>query len=232
VKRLLLLLVLLPVLLAGPAGAAPRPGFRWPLAGTPVVERGFDPPTSAYGAGHRGVDLRAAAGEPVLAAGPGRVTYAGLLAGRGVVTVTHDGGLRTTYEPVTATVRVGQAVAAGAVLGRLAAGHASCRPGVPCLHWGLLRGATYLDPLSLLSAGPVRLLPLGPAAAPVALPVARGAAQRKGNGPARAAGAATAAGALLLGIRLLRPGPAAPPGHLGPPPPVDLGGERRRRRAA
>ena len=29
-----------------------------------------------------------------------------------------------------------------------------------CLHWGWLRGETYLDPLGLVGAGPVRLLPL------------------------------------------------------------------------
>jgi hypothetical protein len=28
-----------------------------------------------------------------------------------------------------------------------------------CLHWGLLRGATYLNPLTLVGAGPIRLLP-------------------------------------------------------------------------
>ena len=42
-----------------------------------------------------------APGAPVRAAGAGRVSYAGLLAGRGVLVVVH-GALRTTYEPVTA----------------------------------------------------------------------------------------------------------------------------------
>jgi murein DD-endopeptidase MepM/ murein hydrolase activator NlpD len=103
----------------------------------------------------------------VLAAGAGQVSYAGLLAGRGVVVVQH-GELRTTYEPVTAEVGVGQQVAADEPLGRLDAGHAGC-PVVACLHWGLRRGEQYLDPLSLVGAGPVRLLPvLEQAAAPAA----------------------------------------------------------------
>ena len=212
--RRLVLLVLL--LLAIPAAAAPRPGFGWPLAGSPVVDRGFDPPRTAYGAGHRGVDLRAVVGQPVLAAGAGRVSYAGLLAGRGVVTVTHTGGLRTTYEPVTAVVHVGQVVTRGAVLGHLGTGHASCRAGTHCLHWGLLRGDTYLDPLSLLVATRVRLLPLGgTAAVPLGgttavpprlrstpLAVARPEPSRGWSGPARSAGAGTT-GVLLLGIGLL-----------------------------
>ena len=55
--------------------------------------------------------------------------------------------------------RRGAAVSRGRVLGRLLGGHAGC-PWPACLHWGLRRGETYLDPLSLLRRGPVRLLPL------------------------------------------------------------------------
>lgn len=135
---------------AGPAGAGRAP----------EVTRGFEPPVGPYEPGHRGVDLAAAPGTPVLAAGPGVVGYAGMLAGRGVVTVVHPGGLRTTYEPVRAGVRPGQHVSAGTVLGTLEPGHPGC-PRRACLHWGLLRGHTYLDPLSLLRHGPMRLLPLG-----------------------------------------------------------------------
>jgi hypothetical protein len=49
-------------------------------------------------------------------------------------------------------------VAAGAVLGVVVGRHLGCV--ASCLHWGARRGATYIDPLSLLSVGPVRLLPL------------------------------------------------------------------------
>lgn len=147
---------------ATPRGAAPATTWAWPLTGTPVVDRPFEPPRTTYGAGHRGVDLRAPAGAAVRAAGAGRVTYVGVLAGRGVVTVTHVGGLRTTYEPVAASVGLGEAVSMGARLGTVTTGHASCRLGTTCLHWGLLRGAAYLDPLSLLGQTRIRLLPLGP----------------------------------------------------------------------
>jgi murein DD-endopeptidase MepM/ murein hydrolase activator NlpD len=222
-RRLVLLLVLL---LAVPAAAAPRPGFGWPLPGAPTVDRGFQPPASAWGAGHRGVDLRGEPGETVLAAGPGRVTYAGLLAGRGVVAVIHSGGLRTTYEPVTALVRVGQVVARGTPLGTLGSGHASCRAGTTCLHWGLLRGDTYLDPLGLLVDQQVRLLPLGTPASPV--PALQAAGGHAGAG--RPVGTLAAAGSLVVGLTLLarrrRPDPQPPPR------PVDLRAERARRRAA
>jgi hypothetical protein len=156
-----LLLALAWVVVGGtaPAGASDAGPWVRPVDGP--VARWFEPPRTRYGAGHRGVDLSAAPGTPVLAAGAGRVSYAGLLAGRGVVVVVH-GELRTTYEPLTASVRVGQLVTAGAVLGRLSTfGH--CPAG--CLHWGLLRAAVYLDPLQLLRRGPSRLLPVPPSAA-------------------------------------------------------------------
>ncbi|MDQ7993149.1 MAG: peptidoglycan DD-metalloendopeptidase family protein, partial [Propionicimonas sp.] len=108
------------------------------------VARGFDPPRLPWLRGHRGVDLRASPGTPVRAAASGRVGFAGVVAGKPVVTVVH-GALRTTYEPVRALVRAGQVVAAGEVIGRLVAGH-GCGAD-QCLHWGLRRGDTYLDPL-------------------------------------------------------------------------------------
>jgi murein DD-endopeptidase MepM/ murein hydrolase activator NlpD len=136
-----------------------RPGrFGWPLAPPHAVVRPFQPPATQYGPGHRGVDLGGQPGEPVLAAGDGVVVFAGPLAGRGVVSIDHGGGLRTTYEPLTVLVSAGQPVERGTVIGQLASGHEGCAAPA-CLHWGAHRGREYLDPLGLLSAGHVRLLP-------------------------------------------------------------------------
>ena len=149
--------LLLAAALALPASTADPVGV-WPLQPEPEVVHAFDPPDSPYGAGHRGVDLLGTVGQPVLAALPGAVTYAGSLAGRGVVVVDH-GATRTTYEPVAATVAVGTPVAAGATIGTLELAGSHCFPRA-CLHWGWIEGETYLDPLRLVGAGPVRLLPL------------------------------------------------------------------------
>ncbi len=130
----------------------------WPLAPRPEVVDEFNPPIEQWGAGHRGVDLLGHPGQAVLAAESGEVVFAGMLAGRGVVVVSH-GTTRTTYEPVTAAVRRGDAVRAGQRLGSLEAFGSHCWPRT-CLHWGLLRGEVYLDPLTMVGAGPVRLLPL------------------------------------------------------------------------
>ncbi|MDT0491264.1 M23 family metallopeptidase [Streptomyces griseus] len=139
----------------------------WPLAGRPAVLRGWEPPAGPYGPGHRGVDLAARPGDVVRAAATGRVSFAGRVAGRGVISVELAGSgappLRTTYEPVRALVRKGDLVVAGGPVGLLEAGPFHCAEG--CLHWGLRRAKSYLDPLSLLPPhllrrGPSRLLPV------------------------------------------------------------------------
>ena len=111
----------------------------------------FRPPRVRWGAGHRGVDLAAAVGTQIRAAGAGTVVYAGTLAGRGVVWIQHSPSLRTTYEPVGPTVVAGDSVGAGTLIGALQGGHLSCLP-ASCLHWGARAGPDdYLDPMLLLT---------------------------------------------------------------------------------
>jgi murein DD-endopeptidase MepM/ murein hydrolase activator NlpD len=145
-------------------GPAPARAGVWPLLPRPAIASRFDPPASRWGAGHRGVDLAGSAGQSVRTSLGGTVTFAATLAGRGVVVVDH-GAVRTTYEPVSASVRVGQQVGRGARIGILQRASSHCFPQA-CLHWGLLQGETYLDPLSLVGAGPIRLLPLDGAPGP------------------------------------------------------------------
>lgn len=140
-------------------GPGPAPVYRWPLAGPPLVTRPFQPPPHPWLPGHRGVDLAAAPGATVFAAGKGVVAFAGVVAGVGVVSLDHPDGLRTTYEPVAGSVRIGQSIALGQPIGAVLAGHPGC-PAAACLHWGLRRDHDYLDPLMLLRMGRVRLLPL------------------------------------------------------------------------
>jgi murein DD-endopeptidase MepM/ murein hydrolase activator NlpD len=109
------------------------------------------------------VDLPGRPGQQVYAAGAATVVFAGMLAGRPVVSLAHPGGLHTSYEPVRAAVRAGQQVSAQTVLGELLAGHNGC-PAAACLHWGAMWGpasaAQYVDPLGLLRSTRVRLKPL------------------------------------------------------------------------
>lgn len=141
---------------ATPVTAAPST-WRWPLNGSPRILRRFAPPPEPWLTGHRGIDLAAPATTPVLAAGQGTIGYTGSVAGRGVVTVDHPGGLRTTYLPVTAAVRQGDPVSPGDHLGTVEPGFPHCPES--CLHWGLRRATAYLDPLLLLGHARIRLLP-------------------------------------------------------------------------
>lgn len=221
---------------APPASALDR-DRSWPVGPPrPVVLRGWEPPDSAYGPGHRGVDLPAPPGTLVRAAAPGRVSFAGRVAGRGVLSLTLTGTgeppLRTTYEPVRPLLPEGAEVSAGQVVATIEPGPSHCAAG--CLHWGLLRGAEYLDPLSLLPPwllrrSPSRLLPVfgvppleasvAPVAARVAAPVLAGAS-----------GTALHAALLLItvalthrGLRRTReagqPGPPGRRGSCGEPGP-------------
>lgn len=130
----------------------------WPLDPRPDVVSGFDPPTAPWLPGHRGVDLLGQAGQSVRTSLAGTVSFAGPLAGRGVVVVDH-GATRTTYEPVSASVGIGELVSRGEVIGTLQRASSHCFPRA-CLHWGLRRGDDYLNPLTLVGAGPIRLLSL------------------------------------------------------------------------
>jgi murein DD-endopeptidase MepM/ murein hydrolase activator NlpD len=151
---------------AAPAGSSASWG--WPVIG-PVV-RGFDPPETPFGAGHRGIDVAAPVGTTVLAPESGVVAFAGRVGGELFVTLDHGGGLTSTYSWLSATlVRVGDAVGVGTPIALSGRGH----PGstVPHLHFGVRQDDVYLDPLAFL--GPlsvssfIRLAPLSasPAAA-------------------------------------------------------------------
>lgn len=158
-RRLIPLLVALLVAGAGPSVADVEPQGVWPLRPQPDVVRGFDPPDVSWGSGHRGVDLRGSVGQAVRTALAGRVSFVGVIAGVPMVVVDH-GGTRTTYQPVAADVSVGDDVVAGDAIGTLRWFGTHCLPAA-CLHWGLIEGDRYLDPLSIVGGPrPVRLLPL------------------------------------------------------------------------
>lgn len=140
----------------GAMSSAPR--WVWPSDAPQTVVHPFAPPSTRWGSGHRGVDLAAVVGGSIRAPADGQVAFSGMVAGRPVVVIAHPGGLRSTFEPVSATVSVGALVRQGEVIGLLSAQPGHCAP-ASCLHWGVLRGEVYLDPLSLIS-GRVVLLPV------------------------------------------------------------------------
>ncbi|HEY7659754.1 MAG TPA: M23 family metallopeptidase [Actinomycetota bacterium] len=137
--------------------------WAWPVHG-PVI-RGFDPPDTPFGAGHRGIDVAVPLGTPVTAPAPGTVSFAGPVGGHLFVTIDHGGGLESTYSWLgTVLVRRGDAVAAGAIVASTGNGH----PGssVPHLHLGVRLDDVYVDPFGVLGPlGVQELIRLAPLAA-------------------------------------------------------------------
>lgn len=137
--------------------SAPRPV--WPVD-PPAVVAAYAPPAHIGAPGHRGMDVGASTGQTVRSVTSGQVGFAGVIAGKPVITVRMTDGRRVTYEPVVSTLTSGAAVATGDVLGSVADSGGHCGGAAGCLHVGLLRGDEYLDPMTLFRR-PAVLKPLG-----------------------------------------------------------------------
>ncbi|MGQ9625978.1 MAG: LysM peptidoglycan-binding domain-containing protein [Anaerolineae bacterium] len=98
---------------------------------------------------HTGVDLRAGAGAPVLAAAPGQVAFAGKLDIRGnTVILNHGRGAYSLYSHLAEImVEEGQEVEKGALLGTV--GDTGRAVG-PHLHWEVRVGGICVEPLQWL----------------------------------------------------------------------------------
>ena len=130
-----------------------------PPPSSPFVRPVPGDPTSEFGtrrifngeprAAHPGIDLHAATGTPVLAAGPGKVALAeNLYYSGGTVIVDHGGGLFTIYAHLSkietkagAMVKPGEELAKSGATGRVTGPH---------LHWGARVGESIFDPRALL----------------------------------------------------------------------------------
>jgi hypothetical protein len=131
------------------------PSYRLPVDG--AVVRPFEPPSTLYGPGHRGVDLDAAPGTSVRAAERGRVRHAGQVAGVLWISIDHEDGVRTSYGPLAGLrVAAGEDVDRGQVIASVASGdHGD--PGVDRgLHLGARRDGEYIDPMRLPGLGAAR----------------------------------------------------------------------------
>lgn len=151
------------LLLGGTAHAATAPSVPPDLAGAgwvwPVrefrIDRPFVAPAHDYGPGHRGIDVRPLAAADVRAPAAGIVAFSGQVAGRGILTIDHGGGLVTTLEPIASELVAGTAVARAAPVGTVAlGGHAA--PGV--LHFGVRLEGEYINPMLLLGGVPRAVL--------------------------------------------------------------------------
>ena len=101
-------------------------------------------PTTGEWSMHKGVDLPAAKGTPIYASRSGKVTVATYHATAGnYVTINHGDGYSSTYMHMTHyTVKLGQQVEAGQVIGYVGS---TGRSTGPHLHFGIIHNGTYVD---------------------------------------------------------------------------------------
>jgi len=122
-------------------------GFAWPAKGR--ISGVFGSQRILNGeprAPHLGTDIAAPAGTPVAAPAPGVVTLAeaDLYYTGGTIIIDHGHGVTSVYAHLSAvTVRAGEAVARGGIIGAIGA---TGRASGPHLHWGLNWFGTPLDP--------------------------------------------------------------------------------------
>jgi len=117
-----------------------------------AILRHFEPPPTPYAAGHRGIDMAAPIGTPVLASNDGVVAFAGPVGGQLFVSIDHADGIRTTYSFLSAVwVKKGAKVSRGQRVGASGSGDGSSPQ--PHLHFGARVGSNYIDPEPFLLDG-------------------------------------------------------------------------------
>jgi len=128
----------------GGAPAVGRGGWIWPAKGP--ITSGFG---VRWGRMHKGIDIGAPTGAPILAARPGTVSYAGAMSGYGnVVIVDHLGGLSTLYAHQSAiAVRKGEQVGQGERIGSVGC---TGRCTGPHLHFEIRVNGAARNPTSFL----------------------------------------------------------------------------------
>jgi murein DD-endopeptidase MepM/ murein hydrolase activator NlpD len=156
-------------------------GWTWPVRGD-VLTR-YANAGEPYAAGqHRGIDVGAPIGTPVVAAAGGTVRFSGIAGSSGLTVSirTADARFDTSYLHLTsAMVRPGQSVGTGERIGTVGISGRGSSP-APHLHFGVRIAGTrraYRDPLDLLPARP------GFRDAPRGVPVAVRIPERVGPAP-------------------------------------------------
>jgi hypothetical protein len=109
-------------------------------------------PMTEYRAGHRGIDLPAIIGDPVLSPATGEISFVGKVGYRNVVSVKFGSSLTASIEPVCSEMLEGTPVTIGEDIGFL------CEPDPEyvwhcietCMHFGTRSEAGYFSPLTLI----------------------------------------------------------------------------------
>ncbi len=126
------------------------PQFIWPCPSSHNVTSPFgdrNSPTAGASSNHKGIDIGASSGSPILAAASGTVTVSTYSKSAGnYVTIDHGNGFHTVYMHASARyVKVGQKVSAGQQIA--AVGSTGYSTG-PHLHFGVMKNGVYVNPMN------------------------------------------------------------------------------------
>jgi murein DD-endopeptidase MepM/ murein hydrolase activator NlpD len=129
----------------------PETGLQPPALFWPVDGRIISPFGQRHGGWHAGMDIKAEAGTPILAAAPGVVISSGQERAYGrIIRIEHDNGFVTVYaHNLENLVEVGDRVSGGTIIGTVGR---SGRASTPHLHFEVRHEDIVYNPLPLLPA--------------------------------------------------------------------------------
>lgn len=145
--------------------------WQWPLEheqdSTPTILRHFEKPPAAWLAGHRGIDIKSQEQESVIAPARGVIRYAGIIAGVPTVSLQHQEGVVSSYQParLLPTLHIGSTVTQGEPFGVITYAQSSAMHCTQCLHWGVFmpeHPPQYRNPMQYIEPQTIVLKPYEP----------------------------------------------------------------------
>ncbi len=131
------------------------------LVSSDVINQYLGPETP-YSAGHRGIDLPAELGTPIVSPASGTVSFVGKVGYRNLISIEFGASNTASLEPVCSELAEGMTVAIGEPIGLLCDAAPEYEWHCPsyCLHFGTRNEQGYFSPLALIGGlAPSRLVP-------------------------------------------------------------------------
>jgi murein DD-endopeptidase MepM/ murein hydrolase activator NlpD len=138
------------------------PQLTSPVVGSSLINS-YRQSETEYSSGHRGVDYEVKLGQGVFAPAVGKVHFVGKVVDRQLISLAHQGELFSAFEPVCSTLKPGQEVKQGDLIGEVCEadeGYQQHCYQMFCLHFSIRKNGKYLSPLWFTGElAPSRLLP-------------------------------------------------------------------------